>query len=199
MRIIELRKHIVFVCLFVLMAVLLYSFSIVFSPVITTFRNNYQYLQLEKDTFKSYSALDGDFTFKLPERWTTWNQTFGGTDIVYHLYFKSDDSYTNGFVQIWNLNKPLKTFLQESKKSPVGVIDFKFYKVKEVMINKKRGFVVEYSRLNDEGKYIRAYEVFVEGNDNKVYRISFFVEESKWKSYYPIMFNKIAKSFNINK
>jgi hypothetical protein len=87
--------------------------------------------------------------------------------------------------------------LEESKKSPVGAVSFKYFNINEIMPSKKKGYLVEYSRMNADGEYIKAYEAFIEGDGNQIYRASFFVKENDWKSYYPAMFNKIIKSFKI--
>jgi hypothetical protein len=100
---------------------------------------------------------------------------------------------------VWQLSKPLKQFIDESKKSAVGVVDFKYFDVKEIMIDNKKGYLVDYSRANSQGEYNKAYEAFVEGYSNKVYRISFYVQEKEWRNYYKVLFDRIIHSMNIKK
>ena len=58
---------------------------------------------------------------------------------------------------------------------------------------------MDYSRANQKGEYIRAYEAFIEGFSNKMYRISFFVPEKEWRDYYKILFDRIIHLIKIRK
>ncbi len=197
MKVIEVKKITAYISAIIFMSILFLCLSRIFSPVATTFINNHELMKVEKQAYKTYSALDGKFSFKLPSDWKAWNETFGGNEIIYHMYFVAPDNRLHGMVQVWKLEKPLKQFLEESKKSAVGVIDFKYYNIKEIMPNKKKGYLIEYSRAVDDGKYIKAQEAFIEGDANEVYRLSFYSNENDWKSYYPLIFNKVLKSFEI--
>lgn len=166
---------------------------------ITAFKGNMEAQGLVKQLFTSYSAMGGSLSFELPDSWSTSQAAFEGGEITYHLNFISKDKKVHGFVQAWKLNKPLKQFLEESKKSAVGVIDFKYFNIKEMMIGKKQGYILEYSRANEKGEYIRAYEAFIEGYGGDVFRVSFFIPEKEWKEYYKILFDRIINSVNIKK
>jgi len=37
----------------------------------------------------------------------------------------------------------------------------------------------------------------LEGGNGRIYRASFYTDEKDWRSYYPLMFNRIIQSFNI--
>ena len=102
-------------------------------------------------------------------------------------------------MQVWDINKPLKQFIEESKHAAVGVIDFKYYRVKEITINNNKGYLLDYSRKDNNNKYIKSYETFVEDSNGRIYRASFFVEEQNWKQNYLILFNRITRSFVIKK
>ena len=102
-----------------------------------------------------------------------------------------------GFIQVWNMEKPLGEFLEESKKAAVGAVDFKNYDLKEIMVNRKKGYLLEYIRARDNEGYIRAYEAFVDGSNGRIYRASFYTDEKDWRRYYPLMFNRIIQSFSI--
>ncbi|MGE5629997.1 MAG: PsbP-related protein [Caulobacteraceae bacterium] len=166
---------------------------------ITAFRENISEKMLSRQLFKTYNALGGAFSFQLPGTWDSNEVAFEGGEIIYHLYFMSKDKKINGFVQVWKLDKTLKQFLDESKKAATGVVDFKFFNQKEIMADNKRGYLLEYSRANEKGEYTRAYEAFIEGYGNSIYRISFFVPEKEWKDYYKILFDRIINSIRIRK
>jgi hypothetical protein len=167
--------------------------------VVSAFKENIEAEKASKQLFEAYNVMDNTFHFELPDSWYTHEVSFAGGEIIYHMNFVSQDKRVHGFVQVWQLSKPLKQFIDESKKSAVGVVDFKYFDVKEIMIDNKKGYLVDYSRANSQGEYNKAYEAFVEGYSNKVYRISFYVQEKEWRNYYKVLFDRIIHSMNIKK
>lgn len=190
--------YITFVLAAIVIIVSVFSIGRV-STAITAFKGNMEIQRLARQLFKTYSAMGGLFSFELPEAWSTSQAAFEGGEINYHLNFISKDKKIHGFVQIWKLNKSLKQFMEESKESAVGIIDFKDFTVKEMMTGSKQGYTIEYSRANEQGEYIKAYEGFIEGYGNDVFRVSFFVSEKEWKDYYKLLFDRIISSVRIKK
>lgn len=152
-----------------------------------------------KQLFKAYNVMDGTFYFELPDSWFTNEVSFMGGEILYHMDFISPDKKIYGFVQVWKLSEPLRQFIEKSKESAVGVLDFKYFDIKEIMSDNKRGYMLDYSRANYEGGYIKAYETFIEGYADRIYRISFFVPEKEWKNYYKVIFDRIIHTIKIRK
>lgn len=148
---------------------------------------------------ESYNVMDNKFHFELPDTWTAYEASFTGKEILYHLNFISGDKKIHGFVEVWQLAEPLKQFVEKSKESAVGVVDFKYFDIKDIMADNKKGYLIDYSRANQKGEYIRAYEAFIEGFSNKVYRLSFFVPEKEWRDYYKILFDRIIHMIKIIK
>ena len=167
--------------------------------VVAAFKENIEAEKASKQLLEPYNVMDNTFHFELPDKWDTNEVSFAGGEILYHMNFTSQDKRIHGFVQVWKLSKPLKQFIDASKESAVGVVDFKYFDVKEIMINNKKGYLIDYSRANSQGDYNRAYEVFVEGCTDKVYRMSFFVPEKEWRNYYKVHFDKIIHTMNIKK
>lgn len=196
-KLLVVRKTLVLLLGLVILLVFLFSISYAFRPIVETFRNSLEYQQVEKQVLKKYTALEDKFEFMLPSSWTTMEHPFSGGEIIYNLYFMSDDKKVHGFVQVWDLDKPLKQFIDESKNAAVGPVDFKYYRVKEITSNKNKGYLLDYSRRTNNNEYIRAYEAFIEGSKGRIYRVSFFVDEDDWKQQYLILFNRIIKSFEI--
>ena len=199
MKLIIVRKTFVLLFGMIILALFLISVDFTFSPIAATFKNSMEYQKAERQALKKYSALQGKFEFYLPTDWTTMEETFSGGEIIYNIFFTSKDKKVHGFVQVWDINKPLKQFIDESKQAAVGVIDFKYYKVKEIIINNNKGYLLDYSRKNNNNNYIKSYETFIEGSNGRIYRASFFVEEKNWKPNYIILFNRITRSFVIKK
>jgi hypothetical protein len=182
-----------------ILGVFLMSVNFTFSPIAATFRSSLEYQKAERQVLKKHTALQGKFEFSLPSDWTTMEETFSGGEIIYNIFFMSKDKNIHGFVQVWDINKPLKQFIEESKQAAVGVVDFKYYRVKEVTVNNNKGYLLDYSRKGSQDKYIKSYETFIEGFNGRIYRASFFVEEQNWKQQYLILFNRITRSFAFKK
>lgn len=166
---------------------------------VTAFKENIQSEKAVKQLLKPYSVMSNTFQFALPDNWYTHEVSFAGGEILYHLNFMSQDKRIHGFVQAWQLSKPLKEFVEGSKAAATGSVDFKDFIIREIMINNRRGYLLDYSRANSEGEYNRSYEAFVEGYSGKVYRMSFFVPEKEWRSYYKALFDRIIRTMNIKK
>jgi hypothetical protein len=195
LKLIVVRRTLAFAAGIIILLLFFMSVSFSFSPVIETFRNSIEYQKADRQVLKKYNALQGKFQYALPNDWNTMEEAFSGGEIIYNNYFVSSDQKIRGFVQVWDINKPLSQFLEESKNAAVGVVDFKYYRLKEITINGKQGYVLDYSRKNNQGQYIKSYEIFIKGENNRVYRVSFFVDERNWKQQYLILFNRIARSF----
>jgi hypothetical protein len=144
--------------------------------------------------YKEYTGLNGTFTYKLPEKWRVQRQEFGKDEIIYHSDFTSEDRKINGYVQVWNLNKPLIDFIKEGQKSPIGIVSFKFYTVEPVKIDGREGYILQYSRKQDGNKYIRAFEVFIMDKNNTFHRLAFYMDEQVWKDENRSFFLNIAAS-----
>ncbi|OGO79423.1 MAG: hypothetical protein A2Y23_06840 [Clostridiales bacterium GWB2_37_7] len=199
MKLVVVKRTFVILLGTLVLALFLMSINFTFSPIAKTFKNSLDYQKADRQALKKYKALQGKFEFSLPTDWTTMEETFSGGEIIYNIYFVSKDKKIHGFVQVWDIDKPLKQFIEESKKAAVGVVDFKYYRVKEITMNNQKGYLLDYSRKNNQDKYIKSYETFVEGTNGRIYRASFFVEEQNWKQQNLILFNRITRSFVINK
>ncbi|NLK35038.1 MAG: hypothetical protein GX301_06265 [Gracilibacteraceae bacterium] len=191
------------VCIFlILLIIILYSLLIYagrLPAAYAAFKENIGRSQVSRQLFESYNVMDNTFHFELPDSWSAYEESFSGEEILYHLNFISRDKRIHGFVQVWKLSETLKQFIEKSKESAAGIIDFKNFNIKEINVDGKKGYLMDYSRANQKGEYIRAYEAFIEGFSNKMYRISFFVPEKEWRDYYKILFDRIIHLIKIRK
>ncbi|MDF2532223.1 MAG: conserved rane-associated protein [Clostridia bacterium] len=197
MKLLIVKRTFVLFLGIIILTLFLMSVDFTFGPIVSTFRNSMEYQKAERQVLKKYSALQGKFEFSLPADWTTMEEPFSGGEIIYNIFFVSEDKKIHGFVQVWDINKPLKQFIEESKQAAVGVIDFKYYRVKELTVNTNNGYLLDYSRKSNQDNYIKSYEAFIQGSNGRIYRVSFFVEEQNWKQQYLILFNRIIRSFVI--
>lgn len=196
MKVFIIRKKII-ATVFILILLTFLSLNTIFVPTIESFKDNQELQTLAKQIYKEYKVLDNTFSFKLPRDWTTWSESFEGEEIIYSFFFKSSDSKLHGFIQVWNMKKSLEQFVNESKSAAVGAVDYKYYDISKIMVDRKIGYLMDYSRQNAEGNYYKGYEALIEGDNSKIYRASFFLEEKDWKSFYKMVFNTIIQSFKI--
>jgi hypothetical protein len=156
---------------------------------VTAFKENLQSDRAVKQLLKPFNVMNNTFHFELPDNWHTHEVSFAGGEILYHMNFMSQDSRI--------LTGPLKEFVEGSKEAATGSVDFKNFNIKELMVDSKTGYLIDYSRANSEGVYNRVYEAFIEGYGGKVYRMSFFVPEKEWRSYYKVLFDRIIRTMRI--
>lgn len=195
---ISLKKGMTFyIALIAFLLMMVMNFSDNFIRTAEVFKANIEIEKIERQGYKNYDVLGSTFKFSIPSSWNAWEQNFTGGEIIYHLSFISPNKKIHGFIQAWKLAKPLSQFLEESEKAAVGAVDFKFYNKKEIMVNRNKGFLIQYERPNDKEKLYRAYEAFLEDGNGTIYRASFYTEEKDWRQYYTIIFNRIIQSFKI--
>ncbi len=180
---------------FLIMFIINYSGTI-FSTV-DVFKTNIEMGKVEKQGYKNYSVLGGRLKFLLPSSWETWEQSFSGGEILYHLNFLAPNKRIHGFIQIWKTEKSLEQFLEESEESPADTTDYKFYSRKEIMVNDNKGYLVQYEKPNNQGKTYRAYDSFLQDESGHIYRASFYMQGKQWRNFYTITFNKVIQSFKI--
>ncbi len=152
-------------------------------------------IQSNINALVKYQALDNKFSYKLPSEWVAKQQKFSGNEIIYHNDFNTKDSKIYGFVEVWNLNKDLKTFLEESKKISSEQNLYKAYEMKPIIINDKDGYLVNYTIVTPANEEYKGYEYFIR-NKNKFFRFSFFVREDNFKENMPTIFKTIVQTFN---
>ncbi|HYE83222.1 MAG TPA: PsbP-related protein [Clostridia bacterium] len=193
------RRRLTYVFSFISMLILSAAFFYVgrLPATVAAFKESIEEEKASRQLLEAYNVMNNTFHFELPDSWYTQEVAYPGGEVLYNMNFISQDKRILGFVQVWKLSKPLKQFIDESKKSAVGVVDFKYFNVKEIMEDNRKGYLVEYSRANQDGEYNKAYEAFIEGPSNRMYRVSFFVPEKEWRNYYKIIFERIIHSIKI--
>lgn len=150
-------------------------------------------MQNDISSLKNYKTIDNALQYKLPSTWTTKQQYFGGNEIIYHNDFKSDDGKIHGFVEEWNLKEDLKQFIDRSKEVADENSIFKYYNIKPIKIKNYDGYELSYDMQTPGNVYYVGYEYFIKNND-KLYRIAFFVREDNLKESMPNLFKVIAET-----
>ncbi|MCT8975724.1 hypothetical protein N4T77_03830 [Clostridium sp. CX1] len=152
-------------------------------------------MQNNINSLVQYQALDSKLTYKLPSEWSTSEQNFSGQEIIYHNDFKDKDYKVHGFIEVWNLNKDLKTFLQESKKISSEQNEYKDYNISPITINNREGYLVNYTIKTNTNTYYKGYEYFIKDKD-KFFRFSFFMRDENFKENMPTVFKTIVQTLN---
>ncbi|MCY6484921.1 hypothetical protein OW763_11265 [Clostridium aestuarii] len=189
--IINKRKLQVIFIVFVLMIVL---FGI--GQTLKDHLKSVSFVQNNVKALTEYEALDGVLKYKMPSEWVTKQQKFPGKEIIYHNDFQSEDLVINGFVQIWNFNRDLKEFLVNSKEVSQKQNKIKDYKMNNIKINNKDGYLVKYVITSNKVDYT-SYEYFIKNNGQFI-RFSFFVKSKNFKENMTAMFESIVKTITLN-
>ena len=143
--------------------------------------------------FINYESLEGKFSFDYPSAFVISKSTFTGSDILYHIDFHDRQDSAHGFVQVWKLTDGLEEFLKKSKESSAQA--YKFFKTSKIELNGVKGFLWDYAVLTQNG-YYKGTEVFLE-QDDRMYRLSYFLPESQWDKNHSELFWNMAKSLKI--
>lgn len=152
----------------------------------------------DMDVLKEYSGLDNRLTYKLPEDWEVSEKNFNSKEIIYHNDFNSKDIKIHGFVEVWNINEDLKSFLDKSKSISEKQNKYKSYNIEDIKINNASGYLVNYTMENPQGVNYVAYEYFLK-EDKEFVRFSFFVNEKNFKENMSAIFKSLVTTFTYKK
>ena len=197
MRVNTGKDRMFFISLLALLLMMMINFSPNIADTIEVFKTNIDIEIIEKQGYKAYNVLEGTFKFELPSLWSVKEEELLGDEIIYHLNFLSTDRKIYGFIQTWRISKSLTEFLDESEKSSIMGQDLDKYSRKKILINNKKGFLIEYERQNKKGNTYKAYEAFIEGENENFYRASFFMQKKDWHRNYKIILNRIIQSIEV--
>lgn len=153
------------------------------------------FMQNDITELKSYDALNGNITYKLPSEWTTSTDSFPGGQIIYHNNFASKDLLINGIVQVWKEVDDLKGFLDTSRKVSEEQNHVKNYKIKDIKINNKEGYLIKYN-MTSRGLDYTSYEYFIKYEKGFI-RFSFFAKNKDFKENMQALYDGIAKTLEI--
>ncbi len=144
--------------------------------------------------FKNYESIEGNITFEYPVNFVLKPQQLPGNEILYHIDYKDDSDKIRGFVQVWNLKMPLQRFLEGSLE--MANIRFLEFKSGSVILDSMPGYLWEYKIRGNDGVEYKGMEVFAQ-EDEKMYRISYFVAAKDWNKKTASIFWKMVKSFKV--
>lgn len=143
--------------------------------------------------FTNFKSLKWNFSFDYPSAFVLDEKTFSGGDILYHIDFHDKSNTSHGFLQVWKITSGLNEFLKKSMELSVEI--YKYFKSEKIEINGVGGYMWDYAVLSENGFY-KGSEVFLK-KDGLVYRLSYFVPESKWDKTQSRLFLKMVRSLKI--
>ncbi|AAO34896.1 hypothetical protein K144313037_00790 [Clostridium tetani] len=190
---IDKKKTTVFIVILILM-----SSMFVFQKIINNSMRMTSLMQSNIKNLKEYKALNGEIEYGLPEDWMTEEKKFEESEIIYHNEFQSMDLKVHGFIQIWDINYNIKEFLENSKAISEKQNKISDYVMENIKINNNLTYSINYTICNNQDKFFRCYEYFL-NKDNKIIRFSFFVQEDKFKENMPTIFKNIVSTLKYNK
>ncbi|MFU0825777.1 PsbP-related protein [Clostridium sp.] len=153
------------------------------------------FMQNDIKELRTFEALDGNISYKLPSKWTTYTETFPGGQIVYHNNFTSEDLLISGFVQVWNYEHDLKGFLDLSKKVSESQNEVKNYKITNIKVSGKEGYMINYTMKSRNIDYT-VHEYFIKHKKGFV-RFSFFTRSSNFREYMKTLYDSIVRTLEI--
>lgn len=143
---------------------------------------------------QDYTTIQNNLQFKYPTSFILEAKDLGGSEILYHIDFKDNNKIAHGFIQVWNMPKPLKDFLEQSKST--SNMEFTSFTQKEITINKVSGYLWDYVFLSNEQVPYKGMEVFLSKNE-KMYRLSYFLPQKDWNNKQQDIFWNMANSLKI--
>lgn len=154
-------------------------------------------IQNDINSLSEYTELNGRVKYKLPSEWQVRQQNIFGDEILCHTDFKSKDDKINGFFQVWKLDGDLKTFLKNSKMISDKQNLYKYYSLKDINLDGRKGYLLKYDITKPVGSSYIGEEYFIK-NDNEFYRFSFFVKEDDFKKNMSDTFRTIVETLKYN-
>lgn len=158
--------------------------------VITSFFSS----QPRINQFIKYKSIEGNFSFNYPSAFVISEKTFAGGEILYHVDFHDNQNVVHGFLQVWNFNEDLGTFLEKSKNASQQ--EYKYFMSDIIEINDMKGYSWDYV-VSVEDSFYKGMEVFLM-KDNIMYRMSYFIPEDKWNKKQSRLFWKMVKSLKVS-
>lgn len=149
----------------------------------------------ESSDLTDFWTNDGSLGFKYPSIFHISSNEFLGSEIEHHIEISDNTGKIRIMIQVWNLGRPLSEFLELSKQT--SRLKLKYFNESDITTVKGlSGKLWEYVMITADGKKTKISEAFFKKN-HKMYRISIFAPESKWKENLSDIFNSILESFTV--
>lgn len=154
-------------------------------------------IQNNQGSLKSYAAMKGALSFKLPEDWTLREKTKWGEEILYRGDFTSKDSVISGSLEVIANRSNLSDYITRTRQVLKENNELLNYKTTNIKLNERNGCRVSYTFHNASGLSYIAEEYLIEAGP-QILRVSFHVREDNYRESLEAIYNIVWESCTFN-
>ncbi|SHE41697.1 PsbP-related protein [Clostridium fallax] len=144
--------------------------------------------------FKEFNIEKTNYCYSLPDNWFIEEKKYPGNYILDHKDLKSDELGINGYIQILSSDKTIKEIVLKDKEKIENKIED--YEKVQLEIKGRESIKVTYKEKLKAGKTIFFIVYYLKLDENKIAKVSFNVEENKYKEDFNDIFEAIVDSIN---
>jgi len=115
-------------------------------------------------------------SFIYPANFSLTTKNFPGGEIIFHADLQKKDFKDHAIIQVWKMQKPLKSFLDNSLSTSLQ--NYTYSSFSPVKVNSLQGYLWEYV-INSNNTPFNALEIFLQKGD-RMYRVSYFAPRNQW-------------------
>lgn len=144
--------------------------------------------------YKEYTFADGAFKLSFPATVHLQSEFWGEKEVLYNLRFFDPKYRYHGLVQKWKI-QDLKSFLQSSRDHARRTITD--YELESYTVNERNGYLVSYTQETTSGTTFHAMDLFLKAEDDRVFRIVYFVADDLMNEDHRKNFHHIVQTFDL--
>lgn len=135
--------------------------------------------------------LDGDVAYSMPNDWIREEKEPEKNHILYHSDFTWNDYRIKGYIEVWQNNIALDTFMTSTKSTALRNKEYKNYDSRKTKISSMDAYEVSYIQNDNEESY-DTYEYYINGEDY-VIKLIFLTPENVSNKSYTSVFKALAE------
>lgn len=152
---------------------------------------NAVFVENDMGKLQELSVLNGEVQYKLPNDWVMEEKKAEKNYILYHSDFSWNDDKIKGYIEIWQNNIALDTFMSNTKNTALQKQEYKNYDSRKTKISSMDAYEVSYIQ-QDNGKSYDTYEYYMDGKDY-VAKMIFWTPENLTNKNYTSVFKTLAE------
>lgn len=143
---------------------------------------NAVFVENDMGKLQEQTILDGDVAYFMPNNWKVEEKESEKNHILYHSDFSWNDDQIKGYIEVWQNNIALDTFMTSTKNTALRSKEYKNYDSRKTKISSMDAYEVSYIQSNN-GESYDTYEYYMNGKDYVVKLIFLTPENTTNKSY----------------
>ena len=152
---------------------------------------NAVFVENDMGQLKEQSVLNGEVQYGLPNDWVMEEKKSEKNYILYHSDFSWNEDKVKGYIEIWQNNIVLDTFMSNTKNIALQNQEYKNYDSRKTKISSMDAYEVSYIQQNN-GKNYDTYEYYIDGKDY-VAKMIFLTPENISNKNYASIFKILAE------